>query len=82
MGESFTLTIEHRGSEQQLEAQLLATGYTHKFIVLVNGVEVFFERDEEGSYRAILPGADEKTRQTIDRELLQKIADTLQTSLA
>jgi hypothetical protein len=83
MGEFFTLTVEHGGKEQQLETQLLVTGYTHKFMVLVNGVEVFFEPDEEGSYRAVLPfGAEEKMMRTIDVGLLQKIADTLQSNLA
>lgn len=82
MGDIFELTVEHNGKEQQLDAQLLVTGYTHKFLVVVNGIEVVFERDEEGGYRALVPDADEKTMRKLDVSLLQKIADTLQANLA
>lgn len=83
MEESFIITVAHKGRELRFETQLLLTGYTHKFKVIVNGREVFFEPDEEGAYRAVLPPTDdEKNNKATDIELLQDIAATIQSDLA
>ena len=78
MGEPLTIHIVHKGKDLYLESELLRLGYTHKFQVMVQGVPVLFEPDEDGSYRAVLPDPfDEKTRRNIDPSLLQTIAETL-----
>ena len=41
------------------EARLVAVGYIHKFIVMINHMEVIYELDEERNYRAILNEADQ-----------------------
>lgn len=83
MEESFTLTVAHKGRELHFETQLLLTGYTHKFKVIVNSREVFFEPDEEGAYRAVLPPTDDdRNNKAADIELLQDIAATIQADLA
>jgi hypothetical protein len=83
MEEPFVLIVEHNGKEHSLETQFMPMGYTHKFKVIVEELEVLFEPDEEGEYRAVLPvGIDEKTKRRIDMTLLQNIAVTLKEALA
>jgi hypothetical protein len=81
--EPFILEVEHNGSQLQLETRLLRLGYTYKFTVIVDEIEVMFERDEEGGFRAVVPDAvNQKTRRSIDVSLLQNIAETIRTGLA
>ena len=83
MEDQFDLTVEHNGQELHFDTQFMRMGYTHKFKVVVEGQEVFFEPDEEGSYRAILPaGIDEKLKRSIDMSLLQQIAHTIKKALS
>ena len=78
MEESFIITIGYKGQELKLDTVFIHTAYMHKFKVSIDGIEVFFEPDEEGHYRAVLPyDLDEKTRSQIDPALIQAIAETL-----
>jgi len=83
MEELFILNVPYKGGEKELEAQLQLSGYTHRFVVWVEGTEVYFERDEGGEYRALVPPhVTEKDAQHLDRELLQSIAEKIQEILA
>ncbi len=55
----------------------MVLGYTHKFKVIVNEREVFFEPDDEGSYRAIA-ATTETTDKDIDTGLLKAIVEAIQ----
>lgn len=69
----YEIPVHYKGEEILVPAQLLVTGYTHKFRVEVAGHEVFFEPDEERNYRAMLdPAHSDSTKINID--LLQAIA--------
>lgn len=83
MTDEFILSVEYNGHEHQLKANMISWGYTHKFRVLVNEMEVFFEPDEEGSYRAVMmPGQDEKALKKIDRGLMHAIQESIEKVLA
>jgi hypothetical protein len=83
MTDEFNLIIEYRGEVKEFPANLLLQGYTHKFKVLVDGLEIFFEPDEEGSYRAVkMPWQDEKQLEKMDRNLLQAIQEKIEAILA
>lgn len=83
MTDEFILEIEYKGQLKKLPAQLLLQGYTHRFKVRLDSLEVFFEPDEEGNYRAIsIPGQDEKLLEKIDRSLLRAIQEKIQAILA
>ncbi len=83
MDEPFVLEVEHNGKPLAFETRLLRLGYTYKLSVMVDEIEIMFERDEEGGFRAIVPeGVDEKNKRTIDPSLLQAIAQTIQEGLA
>ncbi len=42
MDDQFELPVEYNGKEYMFPASLLVTGFTHKFIVDVNGQEIIF----------------------------------------
>ena len=60
-----------------LNASLLVTGYTHKFNVDVNGQNIIFEPDDEGSYRAIIPYDEINKSKSVEIELLKEIAKAI-----
>ena len=78
MGEPFELPVEYKGEQLILNASLLVTGYTHKFNVDVNGQNIIFEPDDEGSYRAIIPYDDIPETKSVDIELLKEIAKEIE----
>jgi hypothetical protein len=82
MDEPFTLIVNYKGQQYDFDTQLIVTGYTYKFSTLVNDTEVFFERDDEGNFRALAPNADAKQLQSLDAELLQAIAQQLEAILS
>lgn len=53
MTDEFTLSVNYKGQEHHFTARLIMQGYAHKFQVMVYETEVYFEPDEEGSYRAV-----------------------------
>ncbi len=88
MEDPFIITVSYKGQDRDFEAELLQMGYTHKFHVIVEGADFFFERDEEGRYRAILQenaeekGARNAHTKTPDPELLKLIAEKIEAILA
>ncbi|MFT3935412.1 MAG: hypothetical protein QM726_17430 [Chitinophagaceae bacterium] len=78
MTDPFILTVDYKSIKTDFTAQLILQGYTHKFSVLINDMPVYFEPDEEGSYRAVqMPGQDEKALALLDRKLLALIGQEL-----
>jgi DNA polymerase/3'-5' exonuclease PolX len=77
MDEPFIITVPYKGEEINLEAQLQLTGYTHRFRVVIDEVDIFFEPDEERQYRAIIPPEQAEAARRIDHALLQAVAATL-----
>jgi hypothetical protein len=61
-----------------LNASLLVTGYTHKFMVEVYGQTIIFEPDEGGDYRAVIPYDDINKAKNYDKDLLKSIATAIQ----
>jgi hypothetical protein len=83
MTDEFDLIIDYNGEQKDFPATLLLQGYTHKFKVMINDKEIFFERDEEGSYRAMkMPWQNEKELEKIDKQLLRAIQEKIQAIIA
>ena len=76
MDETFTLVINYKGKEYQVEGELRIFGYIHKIAIKFEGQEILFERDEERNYRAVMPGYD-GSRAEIDIGLVQAITKEL-----
>jgi hypothetical protein len=79
MDEKFQLPVLYKGEELLLDASLLVTGFTHKFVVEVSEQEIIFEPDEERNYRAIIPYEDFGKEKPVDKQLLKAIAEAIET---
>ncbi len=83
MDEPFELEVPYKGKTECFQLQLQVVGYTFRFIVPVHGKELWIERDEEGSYRALLPyDSAHESGNKIDKELVEAILQKLQEVLA
>ncbi len=78
MDEPFSITVGYHGKEYSFEARLVTVGYTHKFVVMINGMEVIYEPDEERNYRAIINVADQVKVKDKDVELIKAVGDKIQ----
>lgn len=54
MDDQFELDIEYQGKHVVIPVRLYKWGYTHRLEASIDDVRVFFEPDENGSYRAII----------------------------
>mgnify|MGYP006983098354 CR=1 FL=1 len=83
MTDPFELEIDYKNEKFVFPAQLQVAGYSVKIEVLVNDQAWYFERDEEGQFRAVLPyGVMPDTIKNIDRNLLRAIAEKINEILA
>ena len=61
-----------------MPARLFASGWTQRIEVDVYGASVWFERDEEGSWRALVSAEDLRTHKNLDKALLEAVASAIQ----
>ena len=73
MDESFSVSINYKGSEYSFEARLVTAGYIHKFYVIINGLEIIYEPDEERNYRAISQISHDLKDLDLDLELIKAV---------
>ena len=78
MDEGFDIPVTHKGKELLFPARLVSFGWTHKIEVEVAGTVVFFERDEEREWRALLSAEDAEAGKKVDAELMKAIVDSLE----
>jgi len=78
MKETFDLPVQFKGELLMFSSRLLQQGYTHKFVVEVDGQPVYFEPDEERNYRAIIETADVNLHRALNLELLKAVANALE----
>ena len=78
MDESFDIPVTYKNTEMLFLAKLLHLGYIYKFLVDVSGTEVFFEKDEEGKFRASVDPSGVNEGLKIDVGLLEAIAESLE----
>lgn len=77
MHEPFIIPILYQGREHEFKARFERWGYTHRIAVLVADQTFNFEPDEEGGYHASI-GPEQSTKaNTVDVQLLQKVAEKL-----
>jgi len=78
MDEPFSIMVICQGQEYSFEARLATMGYTHKFYVMINGMEVIYEPDEERNYRAILNDIGQGTIKDSDIEIIKAVGDKIE----
>lgn len=76
MDEPIELPVNYKGEEMYVHANVIAYGYSYKLSVDMNGTEVWFERDEQQQYRAIL--AHPETSKQADPEMIRAVLETLE----
>ena len=78
MDDYFSIPVAFQGNELEFEARLLMQGYIHRIEVIVDGIPVLFEPDEERNYRALvsLEQLEGKGR-NLNKGILQAIAGVL-----
>ena len=81
MDEGFELPVTYRGEELLFPAQLVSFGWTRRIQVDVYGTTVFFERDEEGEWRALISAEDLEANKKADAELVKAIASCIENIL-
>ena len=69
------IPVEYGEQALEFEARVQSWQYGHRFFVPVDGVELVFERDDAGQYRALLP--EGYKGKLPDRGLVQAIAAVL-----
>ena len=83
MEDIFILEVEYKGDLYEFPAQLQMVGYIHRFIVTLPAMDVWFELDEEGAYRAIIPyDIPQSDADKIDAGLLKAIGAKIEAILA
>jgi hypothetical protein len=78
MDNDFEVSVTYKNQEIHFPATFIPFGYSYKFEVDVHGITVFFEPDEERSFRAIVDPSMENVQHKINIELVQLIAETLE----
>ena len=77
--DTFDIPVSYKGQELNFEAQLLKLGYLYKIKIVLDGVPVIYEPDEEEGFRAwvdpLADGADK-----VELNLVKAIAEVLQNS--
>lgn len=82
MAEGFELPVNYNGEELLFPAQLVSLGWTHRILVDVYGTAVYFERDEEREWRALISTEKLETNKNIDVELLKAMAAAIEDVLS
>ena len=80
MEDSFVIEIDFEGRKYSFETRLATVGYTHKFCVVINDLEVIYEPDEERNYRALLNETDQGKVKDLDKELIKLVGEKIEAS--
>jgi len=76
--DELVLPITYAGEDIELPLTMYAYGYTFRVEILIGETQVIFEPDEEGSYRALISAEQVEKNKTLNRGLLQAIAEALE----
>jgi hypothetical protein len=78
MENHFELPVSYKGKELLFPGQLHQYGYSQKIEIHVNGVSVFFEKDEEGNWRALVDPLELEKNRSLNSELIQAVACSIE----
>jgi hypothetical protein len=74
MSESFHITVNYKGEDQDIEVLFQVFGYFYRFEVTLEGTVLVIEKDEEGEYRALIPWDNlTKARKSVDPQLIRDV---------
>lgn len=73
----FELPVSYQEKELLFRAAYIPAGFTHRIRVVIDETEVFFEPDEEGSYRALVATTDARVMDKMDKALLEAVLQSI-----
>jgi hypothetical protein len=79
--DEFEIPITYKGLDREFSAKVLHLGYTYKIQVEVGDVVMLFEPDESRKFRAVLANLEDDIAKPVDKELIEIIAQTLDSLL-
>ena len=77
MDHDLEVPVTYKNQELIFPAKFIQFGYSYKFEIDLNGITVFFERDEERNFRAITDHFIEHRDDAVNKELLELVAESL-----
>jgi len=77
MSESFTLPLNFQNTELELPLELEQFGFAYRFLVVYGQVRIYFERDEQGQFRAFSREGNPNDLEKIPDGLIALIAQKL-----
>ena len=82
MSETFQINVPYKGEEKTFTCYFLHKVFSYQVKVLVEEQEIFFEPDEEGSYRILVQSLEQQNAfRKIDPALLLSIQHQLESAL-
>ena len=78
--ETFDITINHRGVLRSFRGRFNTYGFSYRFIVEVNNIEVIYEPDEERNLRAVVLSATNRDNKL--EEIIALIGQELNNNLS
>lgn len=82
MDQEFEIPVTYKNKELMIPARFRVQGYTYRIEAVIEVTTVYFERDDAGDFRALLPNETPADAKLPDAGLVQAIAETLTTLLA
>jgi hypothetical protein len=77
MDGTLKLPIVYKDEELEFPFRVVPQGFTTRYVVEVDGVEVTYERDDSGELRAVVNNHDQLGGKLPSRDLLEAITETL-----
>jgi len=78
MDEGFEIPVTYNNKEQLFAAQLHSYGWSYSIQVDVHGLQISFEKDEEGQWRALAVPEDLVANKKLDIHLLKAIGQAIE----
>lgn len=75
--EEMLLPVAYQDKEMEFPIKLVTLGYTHQFIILIDGIKVTFEKDDQGDFRVLMNASDTEIKKQPDAGLLRAISEVL-----
>ena len=81
MDQIFDLPVIYKGEEITFKTTFIQSGYTYKFLVDIDGIEMTFEKDDEQNFRVLVYPENSELLGKLDNELFTNIAESLENIL-
>ncbi len=78
MDEELILPVVYMGKEYGFPFRVLVQGFATRYAVLVEGVEVIYERDDSGEFRALVYDQEQTGARLPEPGLLQAISEVIE----